>query len=76
MSDIIGYEVVMFQSEDDGVSIFAGSDLNECKTFAEKEREQFKTFVENGFPVEALPEFVVVAYHKDQSTSFVEDEQE
>jgi len=76
MSDIIGYEVVMFQGEDDGISIFGSSDLKECKAFANKEREQFKTFVENGFPVEALPEFLVVAYHADQSTSFVEDEQE
>ena len=74
MSDIIGYEVVMFQGEEDGVSIFGSSDLNECKAFAKKERKQFKTFVENGFPVEALPEFLVVAYHVDQSTSFVDEE--
>lgn len=74
MSDIIGYEVVMFQGESDGVSIFASSDLNECKSFAKKEREQFKTFVENGFPIEALPEFAVVVYHMDQRTSFVEED--
>lgn len=76
MNDIIGYEVVMFQGEDDGVCIFHSVDLNECKEFANKERKQFKTFVENGFPVEALPEFTVVAYHADQSASFVEDGQE
>lgn len=76
MSDIIGYEVVMFQGENDGVSIFSSSDLKECKTFAKKERAQFETFVQNGFPVESLPEFLVVAYHTDQSSSFVEDEQE
>jgi hypothetical protein len=76
MSDIIGYEVVMFQGEEDGVSIFGSSDVKECKTFAKKGRKQFKTFVENGFPVESLPEFAIIAYHTDQITSFVEDEQE
>ena len=68
MSAIIGYEVVMFQGEADGVSIFSSSDVKECKTFANKERKQFDSFVENGFPVESLPEFVVVAYYSDQSS--------
>ena len=76
MSDIVDYEVVMFQGEDDGVCIFHSVDLNECRKFAKEQESQFKEFIQKGFPVESLPEFLVVAYHADQSTSFVEDEQE
>lgn len=73
MNDIVGYEVVLFQGEEDGIAIFRSEDLEECKTFAKKERKQFKTFVENGFPVESLPEFVVVAYYADQSSECLGD---
>lgn len=72
MNDIVCYEVVLFQQEQDGIAIFHSKDLEECKTFAKKEREQFKTFVENGFPVESLPEFVVVTYYADQSSECLE----
>lgn len=68
MNDIITYEVVLFQQEHDGIAIFETQDLQEAKDFAKKEREQFKTFVKNGFPVESLPEFVVVVYYADQSS--------
>jgi hypothetical protein len=67
MNDVVIYEVVLFQSEQDGIAIFRSKDLEECKAFAKKEREQFKGFVEDGFPVESLPEFVVVAYYSDQN---------
>lgn len=72
MNDVVGYEVVLFQHEEDGIAIFRSKDLEECKTFVKKEREQFKTFVENGFPVESLPEFVVVTYYTDQSSECLE----
>jgi len=74
MKNVVGYEVVLFQQEQDGIAIFHSKSLEECKTFANKERKQFKTFVENGFPVELLPEFVVVAYYSDQSSEVLEDE--
>ena len=73
MNDVVGYEVVLFQPEQDGVAIFNSISLKECKTFAKKEREQFNTFVQNGFPVESLPEFVVVVYYSDQSSECLED---
>jgi len=73
MNDVVGYEVVLFQPEQDGVAIFNSTRLEECKTFAKKEREQFNTFVQNGFPVESLPEFVVVVYYSDQSSECLED---
>ena len=76
MKDVVGYEVLLFQQfqqEQDGIAIFHSTSLEECKTFAKKERKQFKTFVENGFPVESLPEFVVVAYYSDQSSECLED---
>jgi len=73
MNDVVGYEVVLFQPEQDGIAIFHSTSLEECKDFATKEREQFNTFVENGFPVESLPEFVVVAYYSDQSSECLED---
>lgn len=47
--------------------------MNDVLDFTKKERKQFKTFVENGFPVESLPEFVVVAYYADQSSECLED---
>ena len=72
MKNVVGYEVVLFQAEQDGIAIFHSTSLEECKTFAKKEREQFNTFVENGFPVESLPEFVVVAYYSDQSSEVLE----
>lgn len=78
MKDVVGYEVVLFQQfqqEQDGIAIFHSTSLEECKTFAKKERKQFKTFVENGFPVESLPEFVVVVYYSDQSSEVLEDEE-
>lgn len=70
--EVVGYEVVLFQQEQGGIAIFHSTSLEECKTFAKKERKQFKTFVENGFPVESLPEFVVVAYYSDQSSEVLE----
>lgn len=73
MNNVVGYEVILFQPEQDGVSIFHSTSLEECKTFAKKERKQFKGFVENGFPVESLPEFVVVVYYSDQSSEVLED---
>lgn len=72
MISVVGYEVVLFQQDQDGVAIFHSTNLEECKTFARKERNQFNTFVENGFPVESLPEFVVVAYYNDQSSECLE----
>jgi len=66
--EVVGYEVVLFQQELSGIAIFHSTSLEECKTFANKERKQFNTFVENGFPVESLPDFVVVAYYSDQSS--------
>lgn len=75
MKNVVGYEVVLFQQEQCGIAIFHSTSLEECKTFAKKERKQFKAFVENGFPVESLPEFVVVAYYSDQSSEVLEDEQ-
>lgn len=73
MNEVVGYEVILFQAEQDGIAIFYSTSLEECKTFAKKEREQFKSFVENGFPVESLPEFVVVAYYSDQSSECLGD---
>lgn len=70
--EVVGYEVVLFQAEQDGIAIFHSTSLEECKTFANKERKQFKSFVEKGFPVESLPEFVVVAYYSDQSSEVLE----
>lgn len=72
MKNVVGYEIVLFQAEQDGIAIFHSTSLEECKAFANKEREQFKGFVENGFPVESLPEFVVVAYYSDQSSECLE----
>lgn len=72
MSEVVGYEVVLFQPEQDGIAIFYSTSLEECKTFAKKERKQFKGFVESGFPVESLPEFVIVAYYSDQSSEVLE----
>lgn len=71
--EVVGYEVVLFQKEQEGTAIFESKDLAQCKSFAKKEREQFKTFVQNGFPADMLPEFVVVAYYSDQSTECLED---
>ena len=73
MNKVVGYEVVLFQGEQEGVAIFHSTHLEDCKVFANKERKQFDTFVENGFPVESLPEFVVVAYYDDQSSECLED---
>lgn len=73
MNNVVGYEVVLFQQGQDGMAIFHSKSLEECKTFAKKERKQFDTFVENGFPVESLPEFVVVAYYADQSSECLGD---
>lgn len=73
MKNVVGYEVVLFQGEQDGAAIFHSTNLEDCKVFANKERKQFETFVENGFPVESLPEFVVVAYYNDQSSEYLED---
>lgn len=72
MNDIVGYEVILFQQEQDGIAIFYSTSLEECRAFAKKERKQFKSFVENGFPVESLPEFVVLAYYSDQSSEVLE----
>ena len=72
MNEVVDYEVVLFQQEQDGIAIFHSTSLEECKTFANKERKQFKTFVENGFPVESLPEFVVVVYYSDQNSEVLE----
>lgn len=75
MVNLLGYGVVLFQPEQDGIAIFHSTSLGECKTFAKKERKQFKSFVENGFPVESLPEFVVVAYYSDQSSEVLEEDE-
>lgn len=70
--EVVGYEVVLFQKEQEGVAIFESKDLQKCKNFTDKERKQFNTFVQNGFPVEMLPEFVIVVYYSDQSTECLE----
>lgn len=40
MNDVVGYEVILFQKEQDGIAIFHSTSLEECKTFAKKERKQ------------------------------------